>query len=332
MDLLLIGSLVVAFVGLCIYAGMYKEDRENRNVAGDAKAAGVGAGILPLAMFSPLLTALPPTWKLYRRIHEWSAWQMQKASGADAIANVRRPNGKEVFLPAKYVEGDEDDRERNGYKVKGIKGKRYDPSIHGESSNRYGKADLIHINEDDTEQASWADCVIDSAFALDRERYLFRDAKVHIEQMVLDANAGGDQPAVADGGTETRARTLDVSLEKPGILHDALVPITSRSGYDGQLVSWNQHSNTKQEKAGQEAIREAKNSGWMAAKLDDLDGADLFKWVLILGAIGFVLLFHQDIGALISGFGSGGGGAVGDAASSAGLGMLSLPKAMLGVA
>jgi hypothetical protein len=320
-SLVLLGGLLLVLGGVGIYAAMYREDRENRSASGDAKAGLVGGAILPLAVLSPLLTSLPPAWKLYAKLHKWSAWQMQKASNADAIANVRRPNGKEVFAPAKYVEGSEDDKELSGYKVLGLGDKRYDPAIHGESSNRYGKADLVHINEDDPEQASWADCAIDNAFALDRERYLFRDASV---RMVLDAGASADQAAVADGGTETQPRLLDLSVEKPGILHDALVPITSRAGYDGQLISWNQHASTKQEKADQEAIRAAKNAGWMAAKLDDIDGVDLMKWVLILGAIGVMLLFNNEIGAMIANFGGGGGG--GGAISGA-LGML-LPASL----
>jgi len=149
---------------------------------------------------------------------------------------------------------------------------------------------------------------MDTAIASDREGYFFRDATLEANVKVIENPAGA---ARADGGEpQNQSFVGRVTPKNPGILEDVVVPITSEAGYDGQQVSWNQYQNLKQEKSDQEAVREAKNSGWMAAKLDDVSKKDLFKWVLVLGGIGFVLLFHSEIGALIAGSG-------GDAASSA---------------
>lgn len=283
------------------------------------KALTYAALTVPLLVVTPVARALPPTWKLYHKLHIWSAWQMQQAANADAVANVRRTNGKEDVLPAAYVEGAEDEKDRSGWKIKGIPEKRYDPTVHGKNSSRLGKADIIHVNEDDTEQGTWTECAIDNAIQLDRERYLFRDATVKINEVVH--NYGLDDtgaPAMADGGHAGRESTVtrNVSLERPGVLEDAVVPLGSRTGYDGQVVSMNQYSNLKGEQSDQETIRDAKNQAWAAAKLDDIEGKDLLKWVLIIAIWSFILLFHQDIGAFIAGLGGGNG--VGQAAGGLG--------------
>lgn len=265
------------------------------------------------------------SWRLWRRLNRWSAYRMQKSASADAVANVRRSNGQEDVLPAKWVEGDEDDKDRTGWKVKGLGDKRYDGAVHGKSSLRLGKANIVHINEDDTEQGTWAECAIDNAFQLDRERYLVRDATVAVFTDSGDDGAfnwqGENGAALADGGTPaTRTRA---TLHRPGVLEDALVPLTSRNGYDGQVISWNQYSTLKDEQSDQETIRDAKNSAWAAAKLDDISEKDLLKWALIIGLWSAILLFHTEIGAAIAGLtgGGGGGGAAGGAVSGA-LGML----------
>lgn len=291
----------------------FKQALSERSLLKEIEGAIYALAVLPVALLSPVLTSLPPTWRIYHKIHLWSAWQMQKSSRADALANVRRPNDKEDVLPAQFVEGDEDANERTGWKIKGLGDKRFDTGVRGGASSRIGKADLIHINEDDLKQGTWTEAAIDSAFALDREQYLFRDAVVNVET-ILDANASS--PAIADGGYERNTVQSQVSLTQPGVLEDVLVPLHSRTGYDGQLVSWNQYAQIQQESADQETVRQAKNSGWMAAKMDDINSADLFKWVLILGAIGAILLFHAEIGSAIAGI--GGGNAVGDAVSGMG--------------
>ncbi len=284
------------------------------------KAVVIAWALIPFMLLTPVLRALPGTWRVYHKLHSWSAWQMQKAASANAVANVRRSNGKEDVRPAKYVEGDEDDKERSGWKILGFDGKRYDPAVHGRNTSRFGKADVIHVNEDDTEQGTWAECAMDNAIQLNRERYLFRDAQVKIQNLVYDAppagggRGGGD--AVADGGEvqpNQRVQTQDVSVARPGVVEDAVVPLSSRAGYDGQVVSLVQYSNLKNSQSDQETIRDAKNQAWAAAKLDDINGTDIFKWVLILGAIGAILLFHQDIGAMISGLTNNGGGGGGPA-------------------
>lgn len=281
------------------------------------KAALYGAMMLPLMVFTPAVRALPATWRLYYKLHSWSGYQMQRAASADTLANIRLNNGKEDVRPAKFVEGAEDDKDRSGWKVKGLGEKRYDPAVHGSTTTRFGKADLIHINEDDTEQGAWTEATMDNAFQLDREQYLFRDATVSVKELVYDVGDAADA-AVADGGVQQpteRVQNRDVSLARPGVLEDILVPISSREGYDGQVVSWNQYSNLKAEQSDQETIRDAKNQAWAAAKLDDIEGQDIMKWALIIGIWSFILLFHQDIGAFIAGIGNG--GSVGGAASSA---------------
>jgi len=273
---------------------------------------------LPLAgvaLASPILSVLPGSWRLYHKINQWSAYRMEKAAGADAVANVRRSNGHEDMLPAKWVQGSEDDKDRTGWRIKGLGGKRYDPAKHGRSTQRFGKANMLHVDEDATSVGSWAEPTMDNAIQLGREQYLFRDA-----QMLHVTVEGDEAPrqALADGGA-TQSR---VSVESPGILQDCLIPINSRRGYDGQVVSWNQYTSLAQEKADQDRIRDAKNAAWTAAKLDDMDGMDVLKWMIIIGIWSAILLFHQDIGAAISGLtsgGGGGGGAVGNA-----LGMITL--------
>lgn len=303
------------------------------------KASVYGLLLVPMMLLSPVVRLMPMSWKLYHKVHLWSAWQMQKAAGADAIANVRHPNDKEDVLPAAFVEGGEDDRERTGWKVKGIDGKRYDPSVRGGASTRLGKADLIHINEDDLEQGTWAETVMDSALQFNRERYLFRDAQVTETTNVVatDPLLGNGQTPVADGGLDVHSegegvnyepRSRRISIDSPGVHEDTLIPLTSRTGYDGQLVSFEQYRHLKNEQADQETVRDAKNAGWMAAKLDDIGKGDMLKWALIIGVGGLILLFHQDIGAAISSFGGSGG--AGDVAPSAGLGLLPLIKARFG--
>lgn len=275
---------------------------------------------------------VPGSWRIFHKINRWSAWKMQQAIGGDAIANIRHPNGKEDLLPAKYVRGGEDEKELTGWKVAGMGSKRYDPGVRGGDSTRFGRADMIHINEDDLEQGTWTEATMSAAISTNREQYLFRDAKLTAtidvtgveEPGSLDLpgrpvsnESGGD--AVADGGYA--ARLLDIDIQRPGICEDILVPLNSRTGYDGQIVSMARYSTMKNEKADQEQLRDAKNSGWAAAKLDDIEKTDLLKWVLILGAIGAILLFHAEIGQAIASL--GGGNSVGETASGAtGLGMI----------
>jgi len=285
-------------------------------------ATGTGTAVLkslmlvPALVLSPVLGILPKSWKVYHKLHKWTGYQMQKAASADALANVRLRNGQEDVRPAAFVEPDEDEKDLAGWKVKGLGGKRYDPAVHGRSASRFGKANMIHVNEDSTEQGSWAEAAIDNALQLNREKYLFRSAHVHANNLTIDSD--GTPQAVADGGQQP---ATSVTVQQPGVLEDALVPVSSRAGYDGQVISWNQYSTLKNEQTDQEKIRDAKNQAWAAAKLDDIEGADVFKWILIAVGVGAVLLFHQEIGAFIAGLSGGGsgGGAVGSA-----LGMLAM--------
>lgn len=273
--------------------------------------------LLPLLLLSQVVNILPPTWLVWSKLTKWTTYQMQKASNADAVANARLPSGKEDIRPAQWVTGEEDEKDRTGWKVKGLDA-RYDPAVHGRSTQRFGKADILHLDADATEVGTWGECTIDNALQLDRERYLLRDAEVTIQQLVYDADPS-DQPAVADGGYDPteQYRTTEVSLSKPGILEDALIPLSSGEGYDGQVVAWNQYSNLKEQQSDQETIRDAKNSAWAAAKLDDIGGVEYLKWALIIGGWSALLLFKDAIAAFIAGLGGGGGsgGAVGSAVS-----------------
>ena len=292
-----------------------------------------GILLLPMLVFAPLARASPASWRVYHKINKWSAWQMQKAASADAVANVRKKNDKEDLLPAKMVESSKTDGERDGWKVKGISGKRYDPSVRGGTSSRYGKADMIHINEDDPEQGTWVEATMDAAIQTDRERYLFRDATIRDTKrgIPVDGSLGNAGMPVADGGVNPAAggdsdlyfnvQERQISIESPGIHEDTLIPLSSLPGYDGTVVSFSQYSNLKNEQADQQKIADAKNAGRMAALMEQLDKKDLFKWALILSAAGAVLLFHQDIGAAIASFGGGGGGG-GNVAPTGGLGFL----------
>lgn len=296
------------------------------------KGTATVAALLPLAVLSPVVTALPPTWRIYSKLNRWTAYQMQKASNADAIANVRLKSGREDLRPAKWVDGAEDEKDRSGWKIKGLSA-RYDPSVHERDTQRYGKADILHLDSDETEVGTWAECTMDNAIQMDRERYLFRDAVVKAVFDVGNGQTNGQ--ARADGG---QAQALDeysyrMSVQKPGIHEETLVPLNSREGYDGQVVSWTQYQSMKEDRSDQETVRDAKNAAWTAAKLDEIEGRDIFKWALLLGAAGAVLLFHAEIGAFIAGLGGGdgSGGAVGDAVSG-GLGSLGTAPVTLAAA
>ena len=283
------------------------------------------AVLLPVLPITAALSVLPPMWKVWHKITRWSSYQMQKAANADGLANVRRSNGHEDLLPAKYAEGAEDEKDRSGWKVKGLGDKRYDTAVHGRGTNRMGKANVLHINEDDPEQGSWAEAAIDNALQLNREQYLFRDATLMARNATLMTSDGKQGQAVADGGVQQRPiKVSDISIDRPGICEDVLVPLGSPDGYDGQVISWSQYQNVKQEQADQETVRDAKNQAWAAAKLDEVEGKDLLKWVLILGVWSAVLLFHQELGAAIVGLTGGGGGGGGGAVGTA-LGTVSMP-------
>lgn len=278
--------------------------------------------LVPVLALSTMLSVLPPTWKVWHKMHLWSAYQMQKAANADVVAHVRRTNGHEDTLPAAWVEGAEDEKDRSGWAVKGLGDKRFDTAVHNNESSRFGKAQIINLDEDASEQGTWAECTMDNAFQLDRERYLFRNAQVDVQELVYQADPTGNGAAVTDGGQQYR--TQNVSLARPGVLEDTIIPLNSREGYGGQQVSWNQYQNLKSEQSDQETIRDAKNSAWTAAKLDDVEGMDILKWALIIGGWSALLLFKDSIAAAIASFGGGGGNAVGSAASQAGLGMIHL--------
>jgi len=256
-------------------------------------------------------------------------WSRSQEAGADAVANIRRSNDKEDLLPAKLVESDDTESERDGWKVKTISGKRYDPSVRGGTTSRYGKADMIHINEDDPEQGTWVETAMDAALQADRERYLFMDATIRdiTRGTLRDNSLGNGSTAVADGGSVQDsevyfdAQTRQVSIESPGQNVDMLIPLASLPGYDGTVVSFSQYSSMKNQQADQKKIQDAKNAGRMAALMEQLDKKDLFKWAMVLGAAGAVLLFHQDIGTAISSFGGGGGGG-GSVAPTGGLGLI----------
>jgi hypothetical protein len=282
-------------------------------------AAGGAVAFAPLVALAPLLSVLPASWRVFHKLHLWSAIRMQRAASADALANVRLSSGREDVLPAKFVDPADDDKHTRGWRVKSLGKQTYDPAVNGRASQRLGKASIIHINEDDPEQATWAETTIDTAFQLGRERYLFRDAEVNADVSVYAAPGDGGEAgqAVADGGNESVLQRATVTT--PGVLHDTLVPLSSRPGYDGTVVSWSQFADIKTEKTDQDRIKDSKNAGWMAAKMDDLGSADLMKWVLIGLVVGAVLLFHAEIGAFIAGLSSSGGGdAVGGAAGAAG--------------
>ncbi|MFB6201307.1 MAG: hypothetical protein ABEI98_04780 [Halorhabdus sp.] len=295
---------------------------------GGAKAVGATVAIAPLAIIAPLLSALPATWRLWHKLSRWSLWQMQKASNADAIANVRLSNGNEDFRPAKWTVAEDDEKESTGWKIKGLKD-RYDPAVHDQGSNRMGRASLIHTLEDAPELASWAEPAIDNALQLGREGYLFTDADLYVGNVTVDAQ--GSPQAVNGQPTQARAdggQGVDfaeqVSIDRPGIAQDALIPLASRDGFGGQVVSWGKYQTLKTQQADQDKIKDAKNRAWAAAKLDDIEGRDLLKLGIIVGIWSFILLFHQDIGAFIAGLsGGGGGGGAGSAVGNA-LGMISL--------
>jgi len=286
-----------------------------------------GVVLLPLVLLAPLVRVLPATWKLYRKLARWAIYQMQKATSADAIANVRLQSGAEDLRPAKWVEGAEDEKGRTGWKVAGVSG-RWDPAVENKETNPIGKARLLHLDADETEAATWAEASMDNALQLDRERYLFRNATVRavfdvggrssVEQAIHNGDTEQLSQALQNGlGENGHARTdggqaqqyqYDISIERPGIHEDTLIPLDSREGFCGQAVSFSRYQELKSERSDQETVRDAKNTAWAAAKLDDIEGFDVLKWALIIGAWSAMLLFKDAIAAFISGLGSGGGG------------------------
>jgi hypothetical protein len=297
---------------------------------GGAKAVGATIAVAPLAILAPIVSALPATWQVWHKLGRWSLWQMQQASNADAIANVRLANGDEDFRPAKWLTGAEDEKDTTGWQIKGLD-KRHDPAVHDQGSNRMGKASVIHTLEDAPELASWAEPAIDNALQLGREGYLFSDADLYVGNVTVDAQGsptavnGQSTQARADGGQQGVDLAEQISIQRPGIATDALVPLESRQGFGGQVISWTQYQTLKTQQADQDKLKDAKNRAWAAAKLDDIEGRDILKIAIIVGIWSFILLFHQDIGAAIAGFGGGGGGGggAGGAVGNA-LGMISL--------
>lgn len=297
-----------------------REQLANANIGAGVTAWLSMLSLLPVFLLTPLLGVIPPSWKIYHKLTRWSAYQMQKAASADAVANVRRKNGKEDLLPAAYKEGAEDGHKRSGWAIIGLGDKRYDPGIHGGSTVRYGKADIIHVDEDETHQGSWEEAALDNAFQMERDRYLFREATANVTRVNVGAQqGGGDQPAVTDGGQATEQYRQRVTLDRPGVLEDTIIPVDSPEGYDGQVARLSQFRSVQTETGDQDTVRDAKNAGWLAAKMDENGPRELMKWVLILGCIGAMLLFDDELGAAIASFG-GGGGAVDSATS--GLGMV----------
>lgn len=299
--------------------------------SGGLKAALTATVALLLFPVSQFVRILPPSWRIYRKLARWSTYQMQKAANADAVANIRLQSGKEDLLPAAWVNGSEDDKDGSGWKVKGIDDRRYDPSVNEQDTQRFGKADLLHVDVDATEVGTWAEARMDAAIQADRERYLFRDAVVRAVFDVGSGPAPGDG-ALADGGLsmdQLDQFSYRMSVEQPGIHEDTLVPVNSPEGYDGQVVSFNRYSTLKEEQSGQEKVRDAKNQAWAAAKLDDIGGVDYLKWALIIGGWSALLLFKDAIAAAIAGIAGGGGGAGGavGGAVSGGLGSMA-PVAM----
>lgn len=293
-------------------------DGQSVDVGAGVQAATIGSLAWLSAIVMVPLGILPSAWRIWHTLHKFATYQMQKAASADAIADVRRSSSREDFLPAAYVEGAEDEKERSGWKVKGIDGKRYAPPLGGEGPLRYGKANILKINEDDTETGTWTEAALRAALKADRERYLFRDAQLVADGVYLADDAAGDIPARADGGRRPNVQELGrVSVHSPGVAEDILVPAQSEPGFDGQVLSLNKFSNLKREQGDQETVRDAKNSAWAAAKLDDIGAADYLKWGLIFVGWSALLLFKDAIASFISGLaGSGGaGGAVGGAVS-----------------
>lgn len=302
---------------------------------GGTKAVLVAIAVAPLAIAAPLISALPPTWRVWHKLSRWSLWQMQKASNADAIANVRLSNGDEDFRPAKWLTAAEDEKDQSGWQVKGLD-ERQDPAVHDQGSNRMGKASIIHTIEDAPELASWAEPAIDNAIQLGREGYLFTDADLYIGELTVDAQGeptavnGQSTEAVADGGQAAVDLVEQISIDRPGLAHEALIPLASREGFGGQVISWDKYQTLKTQQADQDRVRDAKNRAWAAAKLDEIKEMPWLKIGIGIAIWSAILLFHQDIGAMIAGFGGGGGGGGGAASAageavSGGLGMISLP-------
>jgi hypothetical protein len=351
-SMLLIGSVALVGVGALFALARYLSDgdadddpnQSASETAADAagtirsvswlagaKAIAATVAVAPLAILAPLLSAVPPTWKLWHKLMRWSGWQMQKASNADAIANVRLSNGDEDFRPAKWLTADEDDKDESGWQVKGLD-KRHDPAVHDQGSNRMGKASVIHAMEDAPELATWAEPAIDNALQLGREQYLFTDADLYVGNLTVDAQAqptavnGQPTEAMADGGEQAVDIVEEISIDRPGVAIDALVPLGSREGFGGQVVSWSQYQTLKTQETDQDKLKDAKNRAWAAAKLDEIKEMPWLKIGVGIAIWSFILLFHQDIGAAIAGFGGGGGGGGGGAGGAVGnaLGMIRL--------
>ena len=164
------------------------------------------AALLPLSV---VLRVLPASWRVYSKINKWSAYQMQKAASADAVANVRLKSGREDIRPAKWVAGDEDEKDRSGWKIKGVEG-RFDPSVNKRDTLRYGKADILHLDSDESEVGTWAEATMDNAMQLDRERYLFRDAVV---KAVFDVGDGTSEVADEAALAADRKRAVRLNLK-----------------------------------------------------------------------------------------------------------------------
>jgi len=169
---------------------------------------------------------------LYKRLFIKSLENYHKVAGGDAIAINAKPGQTIDLEPVLYQSPAEaDDGEKAGWSVKG-RDKTWNAGKHGRTVDYLGRTPTVLLEDDDHVEAGWLAPRIGEAIELDNYWPLFVNPEINA---VIDyqGGAGGQQPAVADGGYN-----INLELDSPGQwAQDNIIDLGSGDGYSGMRIS-----------------------------------------------------------------------------------------------
>ena len=246
---------------------------------------------------------------LYKRLFKKSLQNYYKASPGDAIAINAKPGQQIDLEPVGYRTPEEvDEGEKPGWKVKG-RDKVWKPTKEGNSVNYLAKTPTVLLEDDEHVEAGWLAPRIGQAIEMDQYWPLFdvNEINAEITAVVDDANLGGPNPAVPDGGS--RAAEVDLSIN--GLAkwsEDNIIDLGSGSGYDGMRISASKAREWQAEHTDSEHMQMQEDRGFLRglANNDQTDAKKIFLYAAIFCAvvIGIVVLGPEIVG------GGGGGGSI----------------------
>ena len=247
---------------------------------------------------------------LYKRLFKKSLQNYYKASPGDAIAINAKPGQQIDLEPVGYRTPEEvDEGEKPGWKVKG-RDKVWKPTKEGNSVNYLAKTPTVLLEDDEHVEAGWLAPRIGQAIEMDQYWPLFdvNEINAEITAVVDDANLGGPNPAVPDGGS--RAAEVDLSIN--GLAkwsEDNIIDLGSGSGYDGMRISASKAREWQAEHTDSEHMQMQEDRGYLRGLANGDEGPGMVKILLIcmgiiLGTLAIVLLGPEVVG----GGGGGGGG------------------------